>query len=267
MKKYLLIGLTILIGTNIVALSGVAYNRVGDATTQLMLTERELSLPYNSSFQKENSGISLAINWRTPSGENESFYRYNSRDIKISKHELLALGFNQIDVKDNYWQESKELYWAFEFNGALHKAEIEKSAEKYQTALATFQESPNDTNRRNKTEYNKSLAREKTSNSRLFFIEASADYESLAAKFSYQKNILIVKGLAKPYYNRKDKYYNLKLKHLSVRNVMIPLEYTAVLYNLKSLDRGDVTPPRYVVDINWGSRLEPWIVDVKRLTD
>jgi hypothetical protein len=267
MKKYLLIGLTILIGTNIVALSGVAYNRLGETTTQLMLTERELSLPYNSSFQKENSGISLTINWRTPTGENENYYPYKSRDIKITKRELLALGFNQMDVKDNYWQESKELFWAFEFNGELHKAEIEKAAERYQTALATFKASPNDTSSHNKTESNKSLAREKTSNSRLFFIVASADYESLAAKFPNQQNILIVKGLAKPFYNRKDKYYRLKLKNLSVGNIMIPLEYTEILSNLKSFDRGDVTPPRYIVNINWGSRLEPWVVDVKWLTD
>lgn len=263
----MLIGLTILIGTNIAALSGVAYNRMGEATTQLMLTERELSLPYISRSKQENSGISLAVNWRTPTGANESYYPYNSKDIKITKDGLLALGFDQIDARDNYWVESRELYWAFEFNGALHQAEIEKAAVKYQTALAIFQENPNDTSSRKKTEYFESLEREKTTNSRLFYIEASADYESLAAKFSGQQNILIVKGLAKPYYNRTDKYYSLRLKHLSVSNIMIPLEYTEVLSNLKNLDRRDITPPRYAVDINWGSRLEPWIVDVKRLTN
>ena len=77
MKKHLLIGLTILIGSNLAVLGGVVYNRMGDATAQLTLTERELSLPYNSGAQKENSGMSLSINWRTPTGKNETYYPYN----------------------------------------------------------------------------------------------------------------------------------------------------------------------------------------------
>jgi len=264
MKKYLLIGLIILIGTNLAVLGGVAYNRMGEATAQLTLTERELSLPYNSSARKENSGMSLSIDWRTPSRNNETYY---PRDIRITKDELLALGFAQVDVKDNYWVESRELYWAFEFDGALHKAEVIKAKEKYQTALLAYEEQSSDTNSYKKNEYSESLAREKTTNSRLFFVEASADYESLATKFAAQQNILIVKGLAKPYYNNSDKTYSLQLMHLSVRHIMVPLEYTKALVDLKRIDRQDITPPRYAVDISWGNRLEPWIVDVKRLTD
>lgn len=267
MRKYLLIGLTILIGTNLAALGGVAYNRISEATAQLTLTERELSLPYNSGAQKENSGISLSINWRTPTGNNATYYPYHSRDVNLTKVELLALGFTQTDNKDNYWIESRELYWAFEFDGALHKAEIKKANEKYQAALATYEEQPNDTNSRKKTEYNESLDKEIKSNSRLFFIEASAEYESLANKFSGQQNILIVKGLAKPYYNNNDNTYSLLLKHLSVRNIMVPFEFAEVMSNLKRVDRRDITPPRYAVDVSWGSRLEPWIIDVKGLTD
>lgn len=266
MKKYLLVGLAILIGTNLVTLAGVAYNRMGEATAQLTLTERELSLPYNSSARKENSGMSLSINWRTPTKSNETYYPYNSRDISLTKDELLALGFAQADDKDNYWVESRELYWAFEFDGALHKAEIIKAEDKYQTAMVALKETPNNTSSRKKKEYSESLEREKTTNSRLFFIEASADYESLANKFSDKQNILIVKGLTQPYYNN-NKTYSLLLKHLSVRNIMVPTEHVEVLSKLKRINRQDLTPPRYAVDISWGSRLEPWVVDVKELTD
>jgi len=267
MKKYLLIGLTILIGTNLAALGGVAYNRIGQATAQLTLTERELSLPYNSGAQKENSGISLSINWRTPTGKNDTYYPYNSRDIKLTKDELLTLGFAQTDNKDNYWIESRELYWAFEFDGALHKAEIKKAKVKYQAALATYEEQPNETNSSKKTESNESLEKEIKSNSRLFFIEASAEYESLANKFSGQQNILIVKGLAKPYYNNNDKTFSLLLKHLSVRNIMVPLEFAEVMSNFKRVNRRDITQPRYAVDISWGSRLEPWITNINKIEE
>ena len=269
MKKYLLIGLTILIGTNLAVLGGVVYNRMGDATAQLTLTERELALPYNSGAKKENSGMSLSINWRTPTRKNESYYSYNSRDIRLTNDQLLALGFAQTDVKDNYWVEARELYWAFEFDGALHKAEIIKAEDKYQTALTAYKANQNDTTSRNKNQYSDSLAREKTTNSRLFFMEASADYESLANRLSGQQNILLVKGLAKPYYNNNNnnKTYSLQLKHLLVRNIMVPLAHAEVLSNLKRIDRRDITPPRYTVDISWGSRLEPWITNTNKIEE
>ncbi len=266
MKKYLIIGLAIILGTNLFALGGVVYNRMGNATAQLTLTERELSLPYNNSTQKENSGISLSINWRTPTRTDPSDYSYNSHDVEITKDELLALGFNQIDAKDNLWVESKELYWAFEFDGALHKKEIKKAELNYQTALKNYQEQSNEANSRDKEKSKKRLKREKTSNSRLFFLDAAAEYKSLATKFSGQKNILIVKGLTKPNYNNKNKTYSLQLKHLSVRNILVPLENSKVFSTLNNLDRQDMSSPRYAVSIIWGSRLEPWVVDVKRKT-
>jgi len=267
MKKHLLIGLVILIGTNLVVLSGVAFNRMGEATTQLTLTERELSLPYNRGIQKENSGISLSIDWRKPTGSDTTFYSYNSQDIKITKDELLALGFEQFDSKSNSWAESRELHWALEFDGALYDAEVKKAELRYQTSLATYQEQTNDTNSQKKKEALHRLNREKKSNSRLVFLEAAKDYESLSTKFSDRKNILIVKGLAKPYYNNVQKNYSLLLRHLSVSNIMVPLEQAEFFSGLTSLYNNDITPPRYAVDIKWGSRLEPWIIDVKKLTN
>ena len=267
MKKYLLIGLIILVGTNLVTLSGVAFNRVGEATTQLTLTERELSLPYNRGIQKENSGISLAIDWRKPTGSDTSYYSYNSQDIKITKVQLLALGFEPLDSESNFWAESRELYWALEFDGVLYDAEVKRAELHYQDSFATYQEQPNDTNSEKKKEALKRLNREKKSNSRLFFLEAAKNYEPLSTKFSGRKNILIVKGLAKPYYNNVQKNYSLLLRHLSVSNIMVPLEQAEFFSGLTRLNNNDITPPRYAVDIKWGSRLEPWIIDVKKLTN
>jgi hypothetical protein len=267
MKKYLLIGLIILMGTNLVVLSGVAFNRMGEMTTQLTLTERELSLPYNRGIQKENSGISLSIDWRKPTRANTTYYSHNSQDINITKEELLVLGFGQFDGESIDWVESRELFWALEFDGALYDAEVNKAELRYQTSLATYEEKPNETKNQEKKEALHRLSREKKSNSRLFFLEAAKDYESLSTKFSDNKNILIVKGLAKPYYNNVQKNYSLLLKHLSVSNITVPLEHIEIFSGLTGLYNNDITPPRYAVDIKWGSRLEPWIVDVQKLVD
>jgi len=265
MKKYLLIGLAILIGTNLAALGGVAYNRFGEATSHLTLTERELSLPYNIGSQKENSGVSLSINWRTSSKIDSTYYPYNSTGIKITKDELVALGFEEIDKQKSNRSEPLELNWAFEFDGALHRAEVKKAVKKHQEALLAHEEQANDESKHKEKRFRDSLAREKTSNSRLFYIEAAADYDSLAVKFSGQKNILIAKGLAKYSYNNKDKTYNLSLNYLSVANIMVPLKYTDIFSGLSHVARQDIQPPRYEVSINWGSRLEPWVVGTKKL--
>jgi hypothetical protein len=267
MKKYLLTGLTILIGANLVVLGGVAHNRSSEATSHLILTERELTLPYNSGMQKENSGISLSINWRTSSIGEKDYSFYNSNSLKLSKDELSTLGFEEIDKQKNHWSQPLELYWAFEFDGALHHTEIEKAAAKYQEALLAFEGQENEESKHKEKQSRDNLAREKTSNSRLFFIEASANYDLLATKFSGQKNILIVKGLTKYSYNTNSKNYSLHLNNLSVANIMVPLEYTGIFSGLSYATSQDIQPPRYTVSIKWGARLEPWVIGTKRLKE
>ncbi|PKH60386.1 hypothetical protein CXF83_21755 [Shewanella sp. Choline-02u-19] len=261
MKKFLLIGLVILIGSNAIALSGVAYNRIGAVTSELTLTERELGLPYNSGMNKENSGILFGMNWRTATRVENAYNGYNSHEAEVTQAQLLALGF---EVPDNeyYGAQSRQLYWALEFDGALHTAEITKAELRYQAALETYTQQPNENNLRLKDDSLVSLKKEKLTNSRLFFVKAALDYESLAAEFSGQDNMLFVKGLAKPYYNVNNNSYRLLLRELLVSNIMVPLEYSEDLSGLSRLGYQDITAPRYTVDIKWGSRLEPWITNV-----
>ena len=270
MKKYLLIGLFIVIGTNLVVLGGVAYNRMVEATANITLTERELLLPYNNYPQKDNSGISLFINWRTSTGPvttSEPYRYYSSKDVPITKNELYDLGFEEFDNNENSWLESRELYWALEFNGELYLAELKKANLDYQTAIALYEEQQSEVNNRDKVQSQARLQREKISNSRLFFLEASNNYESLANKFSMRQNVIIVKGLANPYYHSKQRRYSLLLKSLSIKNIMVPLEYRDVLSSLTRSDNNEITSPRYAVDVSWGNRLEPWITNTNKLEE
>ncbi|HPU80578.1 DUF4824 family protein, partial [Accumulibacter sp.] len=52
-------GAALILLTNIVALSGVIINRTGEPESRLMLSARELSLPYRGYRQAENSGLAL----------------------------------------------------------------------------------------------------------------------------------------------------------------------------------------------------------------
>ncbi|MCL1058469.1 DUF4824 family protein [Shewanella gelidimarina] len=263
MKKYLLMGLVILIGSNVIALSGVAYNRMGAVTSQLTLTERELDLPYNRGAQQENSGMLLAINWRTATMAENTYNAYNTNETEVTQAQLLALGF-EVPDKEYYGARSRQLYWALEFDGELHTAEIAKAEIRYQAALETYTLQPNEANDRLKDDSLVSLKKERLTNSRLFFVKASNDYESLAAEFSGQDHMLFVKGLAKPYYNVNNKRYRLLLSELLVSHILLPLEYSEVLSGLSRLGYQDIMAPRYAVQIKWGSRLEPWITNVTR---
>ena len=264
MKKYLVIGLLIIIGSNLALLSRVAQNRSGEVTSELLLTERELSLPRNYGLAQENSGITLSLNWRTPSVE-ESI-SYNRRELVISEEDLLSLGFNRHDDDKSHWSEPVELYWAFEFDGDLYKAELSKAALAYKEALLASKKEPNDENKRLVEQANKILTKERNTRSRLIFVEAATSYEELTAKFPTNKKRLIVKGLARTYFNSKNNSHRLTLDSLSTPNIMVPLAHNTIFIGLKKRDWQDITPPRYALNIQWGSTLEPWVTSVTTLT-
>ena len=264
MKKYLLIGLTILIGTNLVMLSGVMYNRMNKTTPLFSFTERELKLPYNYEV-RDNSGLSLSFHWRMPTKEHDNYYSDLFKDKIMTQDELSSLGFEQLSTKNNYWILSRELYWALEFDGALYKAEVNKVKRKYATAASNYEQLPSKENKNIKNNYIKELHQEQKVYSRLFFVEAAIDYQSLATKYSTQKNIIIVKGLAKPFYNSSNKTYSLRLRQPLIKKIMIPLEFTTVFSGFKRQTWNGTNPPRYTVDIKWGNRLEPWVVSANRI--
>lgn len=261
MKKYLLLGLLLLIGSNLVALAGVAYNRLNEITAAVTLTERELQLPYNSSAQQENSGLSLQMVWRSPSADDEAYQPYNVKESRLSKEQVLALGFELPDER-YYGAQSQPLYWALEFDGELHDAEVVKAELRYQKALGSYNAQPNEDNTRLKNDAFDFLEKEKLTNSRLFFVKAAADYQSLATEFAGKDNMIFVKGLAKAYYHQNSDSYGLSLNQLLVNRIMVPLADTEPLKGLSRLGYRDITAPRYSVEVNWGSRLEPWIVAV-----
>jgi len=262
MKKYLFIGLTIIFLSNLAVLGGVMHNRSGEITSQLTLTERELSLPYNMGAEAENSGISVRLNWRVPSEEGN--YSTNSRQVKIDKQTLIALGFNE-SYEGGRRSESLALYWALEFNGVLHRMELQKAARKYGEALLAHKEQPSDETKRIEKRFNEYLTKEKMTNSRLFFVKASANLAALDQEFSGRKDILIVKGLAKTYYNGQNKNYILQLNKFLVPKIMVPLQYTDIFTNLEPIARYKDHEPRYSLKVLWGARLEPWIIEANKL--
>ena len=262
MKKYLLWGLAIIFVTNAVVLVGV-YNNRSDIRSQLTLSERELSLPNEYGFEKENSGILLDIKWRIPSNINGGL-RYG---IEISKEEIIALGFSHLTISGKNRDSSKTLYWAFELDGPLYMQALAEAEADYQIAIAKALNDPKAERLKEDAIYQLSLA--KNAESRLFYLDIAKDYQTLAKKYGDKRNILISKGLTRLYTSGYHKTYRLTLDKLLVTDIMVPVQYSDVFEQLESLNEiawRQVTPPRYEVDVNWGRRLEPWVVGVRKLT-
>jgi hypothetical protein len=94
-------GLGMILLANTVALGGVAYNRSDEPESILRLTERELQRPYEWVLNRENSGLSLRLRWRTLAEDTgpapatyASFAGAGGSPKWLNQAKLIALGFD-----------------------------------------------------------------------------------------------------------------------------------------------------------------------------
>lgn len=279
-KRTLLLGLAIIVLSNVIALGGVAYNRSGEPTSRPVLTERELSLPYNYGFAAENSGISLRLNWRVFDITKEILnYGHWTSAQWLDADKLGTLGFDvsyPLDKPDSHkhYQKalSREVFIVLENDGATYQKVLQKKRDKLLEAKRLLKQNPDKQEFKNrlKKTTNK-LEAEQTDNSRLFVIDAGLDYESLRQQYSDNSQYLIARGEVNlRYYGNYNKkpYLRGSFQQLSVRKVNVPLEHASVITPLldKNYRRSSSKhPPRYEVSLHYGQRYEPWIINVRGL--
>lgn len=279
MRKYIIIGLVILIGSNILALSGVVYNRMGEPKAQFRFSERELYVSGNRAAREENSGVSLRLKWRTPQEETAEYY-FNHHEIASSREALELLGFKDLDEANNYNAESLELYWAMEFNGQLYFNEVAKAQKLYSNAKLELA-SQNDTGETNEQKDAKHIRNShqedklkrlsrrvneaKYVDSRLFFLDASADYDTLLKKYENHDNVLIAKGIAKPFLDGQNNQYRLVLQRLLCEEIMVSTDHSDQLKNLAPRANKALRKPRFEATIAWGKKLEPWLINIEKI--
>lgn len=268
MRKYIIIGLVILIGSNVLALSGVVYNRMGEPKVNLTLSEREFSLRGNSIRNNENSGMSLRLKWRTPQEETTEYY-FNHHEVSSSREALEFLGFSNLDEAYNYRAESLELYWAMELNGESYLNEVAKAQKLLRDEKAAIAEQ----NSANQNQYAKDKVKRLTKraqeaqhvDSRLFFLEASASYETLLEKYESHENVFVIKGIAKPFLDGQNDQYRLILQHALGEEIMVSTDHSDSLKKLESHPKNALRKPRFNAQIAWGKKLEPWLVEIQKI--
>ncbi len=278
-RRTLLFGLAFIVLSNAIALAGVVYNRSGEPTSSMTLTERELSLPSQYGFTAESSGISLRLRWRDfDRNKTNLHYSYWTPTKWLDADKLRALGFdvayplNKRDSPRRYQKIlSKEVYLVLEYDGATHKQVLQQR----QAVLTEAQQlqQQNSTKKEFEARLKKAsadLQAEQYNNSRLYVMDAGLDPASLRQQYRDKSKYLILRGQIKlSYQGRYDKKPYLRgiVKQLSVINVNVPLAHASVLTPLldKKYKRKPIQPPRYEISLQYGQRYEPWVVGVNSL--
>lgn len=267
-------GLGILVLSNLVALAGVAYNRMGEPDATVLLSERELGLPYYWGPKGGNSGVSLRLIWRSlPDKELDRPYlgAYSQQPGWLDRAKLTELGFDLSAVdrvpERRMYQllgQSREVWLVLENDGPAYQAMLARAVAQYEKQQQLAEQNPEDQAAALRLQQaEKRLQQERQSASRLFVIDAGLDAARLRSRYPDRKRYLILRGRVLPFLQSSELDSRQVRGHvvgLSVSQVHVPLEYRTVFTDLDAKPRpGSGGLPRYDVTLAYGQRHEPWV--------
>jgi hypothetical protein len=268
------IGFVVLVATNIIVLSGVAANRSGNPESQVILTERELQLPYR--IHEENSGLTLRFAWRTL-GKDTGAVDWRS-PAWFNREKLEELGFHidtSFKARDNEIYAKmpipKEVFLVLENDGEAYREAVRRAEETVKEKEELLNLKGDDKQRRDSLQMaKKHLQRERISESRLFVIDAGLEPKVLRARYADRTRFIIARGEveARCVYEKQEREVIGSIVNLSVETLHVPLKHRRMFDAILAhgvARHNAFFPPRYTVEVAYGSRLEPWIVSVRQM--
>ncbi|MBK8577033.1 MAG: DUF4824 family protein [Candidatus Accumulibacter sp.] len=268
-------GAALILLTNAVALSGVFINRSGEPESRLMLSERELSLPYRGYRQAENSGLALTLTWRVLDADEEgSDYgssNYGVQPTWLDAAHLATLGFET--SAGNATQEARErlarqlprqVLVVFENAGPAWRQAVERArAGAARQAAAAAANPGSEAFAKQARAGQERVALEENHFSRLFAIDAGRDAATLRSRYPDRSRYLILRGTIRPTLRRHDRQYQLGgyISGVAITHINVPFALRPLLEPLRNAPQPlpDASTPRYEVQLTVGQRLEPWI--------
>jgi hypothetical protein len=264
-----LAGLGLIALVNAIALLGVAWNRNGVADSQLQLSERELGPAY-SYASRENSGVALQLEYRWPNDDGE----YNGQ---LSSAKMQELGFNvpadlsEANVRRYVRQLDRDGLVVLEFNGPLYQRELQLAQEKLRSSAADLAALPAnkplaETHERARL----ALHREQVSASRLLVADVGLDQQVLRARYPDRNRYAIVRGRFNVWSWHDDDSVQLggSAQIPVAQSINLAHRWHALFSQLPSSQKVAEFPDEgsrnlFNVDLAFGQRLEPWIVQLQ----
>lgn len=259
MKKYWVLGLALILLGNLLVLLQVYGNRQ-DVSGKMRLTERELTMPYG--YRRENSGITLQLQWRMSyleqPDDDDDFYR--RRAFPLSKVQQEEWGLASEPARQGYRSaRARTAYVVLEYDGEAHRKAlaIQQARVEEWRGLETTEQNQKGLERR------QNVYKHVLRGSRLYAVDVGLDRAALEQRYSSARH-LILPAVVRPRYT-KDEGWRLNVEHLQVASVYVPRPYRDRLAGLEGRRRQEQSP-RFVVDVQWGARGEPWVAGLELLT-
>lgn len=279
-----IIAAALLVLVNVIVLAGAGYNRSGDPIASLQLTERELSAPYRYYNNKENSGLSLRLNWRvSPDLSKENRYdRYSLSTYTspnwLTENKLKELGIDIEKAKANKKNsrygyqsiDSEEVIVVLEYDGESFQKILnnaENDIKQYRTGVK--KSSDNKKLIDQLKQHEESLSALKISGPRLIAIDAGLELKALKEKYNDNSKYLMLRGEVRPHWS--DDELKGRIRQLFNSQVHMPLPYSK---EINEITNSETTSnrynrrnkkPRYQVELSLGKRLEIWVGGVSGL--
>jgi hypothetical protein len=273
-RHTLIAGLALILVTNAVALLGVYRNRSGEPESMLKLTQRELQQPYGWGMTRENSGVSLRIDWRVPSAERHWNNSYSGGSPAwLDQAKMASLGFvvnPPKDMQDDYrWssrQLSKEVLLVLELDGPAYQQSLRFAQQYAAEQDAKLAALPDDKAMQlSAKNAHEEARREEQENSRLFAIDAGLDLSELRAQYPDRNRYAIVRAQVRPSYGGGQSKIAGYIDKISIDEINVPHEYHAAFdIRVRPAIERTLTSGRrtFEASVAFGQRMEPWLIDI-----
>lgn len=291
LKTTRVIGLTLILGVNVITLGLVAWNRSGEPEAVLTLSERELDRPWNwRGRSNENSGLALKLRWRvTPPAPRKDggkpgadasnteapddgveAWAYGGNADFLDAAKLRSLGFALNDDATRRTESGHAVLLVLENNGPAYVAALERARARLtrETVLRDANpDKPEFVHRAKRaTEH---LADEEIEASRLFIVDAGLDADALRVQYPDRQRYAIVGGRVRPGWGdpRHREARRGHIEHIDAGTVNVPNALRAAVppyIGRRGNTVGAKTDDRFGAEIAFGKRFEPWLRQASR---
>lgn len=244
-------------------LAGVAWNRVGEAEAVLVLTERELAMPYRRWGNRESTGLALSI--RRADGEAEW----------LDRDKLEALGFEPDrflrGLEAGRRSVERRVFVVLEFDGPAFEDRLTEQADRVARVRGEVTAGTADPQRLEAAEFE--LDRLRTSASRLVLVDAGTAAAPLRRKYPDESRHAVMRALVRMYAyavpgEDVEPVVRGRVGALLPEDVHVPRRHHAALRRATGDGHGGHdAPPRYRVVLKFGRRFEPWVAGIEAMPE